>query len=92
MTLTIIDECTHNKTFSVYGKPNGAVNILEDAPHGFHLNPRVHANLPPFFISDSRSDGSKGTSSCTQASDLTSLSREVSVLEEESLDNFEEAE
>lgn len=51
MTLTIIDECTHNKTFSVYGKPNGALNILEDA--GYNLNPRVH----------DQTDGSRGPSS-----------------------------
>lgn len=55
MTLTIIDECTHNKTFSVYDKPNGTVKILEDS--GFHLNPRVHADT------DYATNGSCGPSS-----------------------------
>lgn len=55
MTLTIIDECTHNKTFSVYDKPNGTIKILEDAD--FHLNPRVHAD-PLSRASSSATDGS----------------------------------
>ena len=55
MTRTIIDDCTHNKTFSVYDKPNGTVKILEDS--GFHLNPRVHA------VSEHTTDGSCGPSS-----------------------------
>jgi len=73
MTLTIIDECTHNKTFSVYGKPNGALKILEEA--GYVLNPQVHAYLPPFFISDSRSDGSAEQPSSAQTSEVISTSR-----------------
>ncbi len=44
MTLIIIDDCTHNKTFSVYDKPNGSVKILID--RGFTPNPKVHAYPP----------------------------------------------
>lgn len=55
MTLTIIDDCTHNKTFSVYDKPNGTIRILEKA--GYHLNPVVHA------VSEHATDGSCGPSS-----------------------------
>lgn len=73
MTLTIINHFTHNKTFSVYGKPNGTSIILEEA--GYHLNPRVHSNLPPFFISDSRSDGSAEQPSSAQTSEVISTSR-----------------
>jgi len=46
MTPIIINHFTHNKTFSVYDKPNRAVKILEDS--GYVLNPRVHAeSFPP---------------------------------------------
>lgn len=55
MTTIIINCCTHNKTFSVYDKPNGTIRILEKA--GYHLNPVVHA------VSEHATDGSCGPSS-----------------------------
>lgn len=41
MTLTIVNHFTHEKTFTVVGEPNGALEKLQDA--GYHLNPQVHA-------------------------------------------------
>ena len=62
MTLTIIDEYTHNKTISVYdGKPNGAVKKLLSS--GYHLNPRVH----------DQTDGSCGPSSAPTSDKFSPL-------------------
>jgi len=70
MTLTIVNHFTHEKTFTVVGKPNGAEKKLRD--RGYELNPRIHddAYLPPFFyFFNSQSDGS-------QAGQITSTAQD----------------